>query len=84
MPPVGLEPTIPVGERPQTYSLDRVATGTRFLKLILLINLSHTVAIYEQHHALGSQIIAGVENKQWHKCEPFSRNTGIPHRTDKL
>ena len=28
MPPVGFEPTISVGERPQTYALDRSATGT--------------------------------------------------------
>ena len=28
MPPVGFEPTAPAGERPQTYALDRVATGT--------------------------------------------------------
>ena len=28
MPPVGFEPTIPVGELPQTYALDRAATGT--------------------------------------------------------
>ena len=28
MPPVGFEPTIPAGERSQTYSLDRAATGT--------------------------------------------------------
>ena len=28
MPPVGFEPTISAGERPQTYVLDRVATGT--------------------------------------------------------
>ena len=28
MPPVGFEPTISVGERPQTYALDRAATGT--------------------------------------------------------
>ena len=28
MLPVGFEPTIPVGERPQTYALDRAATGT--------------------------------------------------------
>ena len=28
MPPVGFEPTISVGERPKTYALDRVATGT--------------------------------------------------------
>ena len=28
MPPVGFEPTISAGERPQTYALDRTATGT--------------------------------------------------------
>ena len=28
MPPVGFEPTISAGERPQTYELDRAATGT--------------------------------------------------------
>ena len=28
MPPVGFEPTISAGEWPQTYALDRVATGT--------------------------------------------------------
>ena len=28
MPPVGFEPTISKGERPQTYALDRVATET--------------------------------------------------------
>jgi hypothetical protein len=28
MPPVGLEPTISAGERPQTYVLYRAATGT--------------------------------------------------------
>ena len=28
MPPVGFEPTISTGERPQTYALDRAATGT--------------------------------------------------------
>ena len=27
MPPVGFEPTIPEGERPQTYALDSAATG---------------------------------------------------------
>jgi hypothetical protein len=32
MPPVGFEPTIPAGERPQTYALDRAAneTGSQF------------------------------------------------------
>ena len=28
MPPVGFEPTTPVGELSQTYALDRAATGT--------------------------------------------------------
>ena len=28
MPHVGFEPTISAGERPQTYALDRAATGT--------------------------------------------------------
>ena len=28
MPPVEFEPTFSPGERPQTYSLDRTATGT--------------------------------------------------------
>ena len=27
MPPAGFEPTISAGERPQTYALDRAATG---------------------------------------------------------
>jgi hypothetical protein len=28
MPPVGFEPIISAGERPKTYALDRLATGT--------------------------------------------------------
>ena len=28
MPPVGIEPTVSAGEQPQTYALDRAATGT--------------------------------------------------------
>jgi len=31
MPPAGFDPTISAGERPQTYTLDRAATGTREL-----------------------------------------------------
>ena len=30
MPPVGFEPRISAGERPQTYALDRAATGTGY------------------------------------------------------
>ena len=38
MPPVGFEPTISVGERPQTYALDRAATETGDICLMPLIN----------------------------------------------
>ena len=31
MPPVGFEPTISASERPQTYTLDRAATGTGYI-----------------------------------------------------
>ena len=36
MPPVGFEPTISAGERPQTYALDRAATGTGRIHLGIL------------------------------------------------
>ena len=39
MPPVGFEPTIAAGERPQTYALDRAATGTGLHTQISHINL---------------------------------------------
>ena len=38
MPSVGFEPTIAAGERPETYALDRAATGTghrRYLNSLL-------------------------------------------------
>ena len=38
MPPVGFEPTISAGERPQTYALDRAATGAGYLERIILCN----------------------------------------------
>jgi hypothetical protein len=36
MPPVGFEHTISAGEWPQTYALDRVATGINILQIIKL------------------------------------------------
>ena len=35
MPPVGFEPTISAGERPQTNALDRAANGTGFLSMYI-------------------------------------------------
>ena len=35
MPPVGFEPTISAGERPQTYALERADTGTGVVRLVV-------------------------------------------------
>ena len=37
MRPVGFEPTISAGERPQTYALDRAATGTGYTLCIIRV-----------------------------------------------
>ena len=37
MPPVGFEPTISVGKRPQTYALDRAVTGTGVLDWVVTL-----------------------------------------------
>ena len=41
MPPVGFEPTISAGEPPQTYALDRAATGTGYF-----LPMHHTVFFF--------------------------------------
>ena len=38
MPPVGFEPAISAGERPQTYALDRAATGSGLAVYIIVWN----------------------------------------------
>ena len=38
MPPVGFEPTISEGERPQTYALDRAASATGTVNFITVHN----------------------------------------------
>ena len=36
MPPVGFEPSVSAGERPQSYALDRAATGTGCLSQVTI------------------------------------------------
>ena len=50
MPPVGFEPTISAGERPQTYALDRAATGTGFYCLLHLENTSKIIKTLSVPH----------------------------------
>jgi hypothetical protein len=40
MPPVGFEPTISAGERPQTYALDCAATGTGVYYILVNKNIN--------------------------------------------
>ena len=52
--PVGFEPTISAGERPQTYALDRAATGTcpaiiRLYSVLLAIWMSRPNTALPQH-----------------------------------
>ena len=49
MNPVGFEPTIPAGERPKTYALDRAATGTG----IVLVD---TVKVKQSHYRPGQAL----------------------------
>ena len=49
MPPVGFEPTILAGERPQTYALDRAATGMGMFTVALLIIIKSSNIIYLLH-----------------------------------
>ena len=46
MPPVGFEPTISAGERPQTYALDRAATGTGFHGNSSYTNFSECLTVW--------------------------------------
>jgi hypothetical protein len=41
MPAVEFEPTISAGERPQTYVLDRAATGTGIIRIYIQLNSSN-------------------------------------------
>jgi len=40
MPPVGFEPTISAGERPQTYALDRATKSIYWYKKLLILQHS--------------------------------------------
>ena len=46
MPPVGFEPTVSTGERPQTYALDRAATGTgKFLYIATVKHITNLLLL---------------------------------------
>ena len=67
MPPVRFEHTISAGELPQTYALDRSATGIGYLERFSLLNTDGLVAAAQQFDtsgavtwSLGSAFVYGV------------------------
>ena len=77
MPLVGFEPTISAGERPQTYPLDRAATGTGKIslyceqivsKVVLTLRLMWTLSIYPLHSAAVFRKTSSVLYTCWHFC----------------
>ena len=50
MPPVGFEPTISAGERPQTHAVDRAATGTGSLTVLKYPNYNRSALIVFMDH----------------------------------
>jgi hypothetical protein len=89
MPPVGFETTIPAGERPQTYTLDRAVTGTSktywtsetVLKLIQLVKVSWNLLSCESFEtdSAGERVLklAELVKESWKllSCESFETDS---------
>ena len=63
MPPVGFEPTISAGERPQTYTLDRAATGTGIYKVRFLNNKKLGLSISSEKNYCTDLCISSATSK---------------------
>jgi len=84
MPPVGFELTIPVGKWPQTYALDRAATGTGCLVLFAvhysLIILAFDAVLWDTDLVQYAAALFALERKRklylrtirWASHRPFS------------
>ena len=71
MPPVGFEPTISAGERPQTNALDRAATGTGPTPNVMMIK-PRRIRYYD------SSAIIWNTHKTWSENHRLKRATGRP------
>jgi len=77
MPPVGFEPTISAGERPQTYALDRTdtVTGTVIvLHLVCILNFFPRCQIHIRKYAI---MLWGTRWRSWLRhCATNRKVTG--------
>ena len=85
MPPVGFEPTISEGKRPQTYALDRAATGTG--NILLPAGRNFRVLVCSRHGqpvARGQQVLCCSRRlrKQEHVFNLLPVNVEIADRSD--
>jgi len=62
MPPVGFEPTISAGERPQTHALDRAATGIGVPQLCCVLFIVFGGIPVATHSAVG---VAALLVAEW-------------------
>jgi hypothetical protein len=76
MPSVGFEPTISAGERPQTYALERAATGTGTVKQTLCNNKYDTALSYKVSQTNDEQEHKGGKTQtRWAKFTYAGRQT---------
>jgi len=71
MPPVGFEPTISAGERPQTYALDCAAAGTGFKRL--LIEEKEDVTFFRIIRNYAASVIIGTKFTIQLNCKIITR-----------
>ena len=65
MPPVGFEPTVSAGERPQTYAIDRAASGTG-VRILLRIFKQDRQCTYDVTRRVRETIVAVEEQEVLH------------------
>ena len=74
MPPVGFEPTISAGERPQTYALDRAATRTGNDECVTVtksvVNYWRPIPMYEEVMRICVWSFCHFVGKAAEECEP--------------
>ena len=66
MPPVGFEPTISAGARPQTYALDRAVTGSGDIYSIVLQKCIRFQVFTAKN---SNAIFSGEEKRQILTCQ---------------
>ena len=80
VPSVGFEPTISAGERPQTYALDRAATGTGLFKtshsLFMWIPTDRSKLIFQKIANLQCLRAATIKEKIKCKVIPLQARCG--------